>query len=118
MLAEVVGVAVEAVVAVPTRHIGARHNSVAFLENGAATVEDGTAHGDDGPDVLMTADQRVLDVKFMRRPGVLLGLAAKRVFVGTADPGEVQGNHNYARLRFWNGEFANDEPAWPLHHGS
>ena len=74
VLAEVVGVVVEAEDAVSARHVGGGHDAVAAPQRPALAVWDGIGPADrlDHADVLVAADERVDDVAFVVGSRVLL----------------------------------------------
>src|SRR5437763_13162461 len=80
------------------RDIRARHDPVAWAQRRAVAREHLAAGLGDDADVLVAADQRVLQPPFVRRPRVLDRLAAKRVLVGAADAGIEHLHQDSARL--------------------
>ena len=89
VLAHVIGIAVAAEMAVAAGDIGGRHDAVAGLERPPLAVEDLAAGRDHLADILVTADQRIGQIPFVRGAGILLALAAEGVLVGAADSGIV-----------------------------
>src|SRR5581483_266498 len=75
------------------------------------------AGGLDDADVLVPADQRVREAPLVRGAGVLHRLAAERVLVGAAHPGEPHAQNDRAGLRRGNLEALHADLAGRRHHG-
>ena len=86
-LAHEVRLAAPAPPAAPARDVRRRHDPRAELEHVAELVDEPRAVAELGEhaDVLVPADQRIVDRVLVRRARVLQALAAKRVLVGAAD---------------------------------
>ena len=117
VLAEVVREVVGTVVAATARDVRSRHHSIADPDLGAVAREHLSADRRHGPDVLMTADQRVVEVALVLRAGVLPRFAAEGVLVRAADPGEVDGDDHRTGLGVRHVGLAKRDPAGLLHHG-
>jgi len=98
---------------------GAGHDAVARRQHAAVAVANLAAGRDHDADVLVPADQRVLEVALVVGAGVLLALAPEGVLVGAADPGQPHADHDRARPRVRDGELADLEHAGRgRHHGA
>src|SRR5262245_22578119 len=114
VLAHVVGVTVAAEMAVAAGDIGSGHDTVPGFQRTSLAVVDLTTGRDHLADILMTANERVGQILFVRRSGILLGFAAEGVLVGTADSGVVHLHDHCAGCRIRHRKFAQHDDAWTL----
>ena len=101
----------------PQAHVGGRHDPVARAQRPALAVEHLAADVGHAADVLVAADERVLDLALVRRAGVLHRLAAEGVLVGAADARHRHLEHDGAGLGFGKREVLDLEPSRLLHDG-
>ncbi len=117
VLTHVVGVVVAAEMAFPAGDIGGGHDPVAYLQRPAFAVAHLAAKRHDLADILMAADERVSQVLFLGRAGVLLALATEGVLVGAADSGIADLHDDATLCRLRHGKIVQGDPPRLLHHG-
>ena len=117
MFTEVVRLVGEAVPARAAGDVRPGNDAVARLQRPAVLSEDLTAGRLDHADVLVPADERVLDLPFVRRAGVLEGLATPGVLVRAAYPGVADAHQDRPRLRLGDGKPLDLQVTRRSHHG-
>ncbi len=117
MLAEIIGIVVEAEVAGAAGDVGGRHHPVPDLERHAFAVQHRAPGFNDLAHRLVAADQRIDQVALVRRAGILLALAAKGVLVGAADAGTVNLDDDGAAFGLRHRKFLDRYAAGPFGDG-